>query len=60
VLVLGFPGSGYAEKPDRRCDLACYEGVALAFLDALGAERVPQELAAELEDFLMRPADQLP
>jgi pimeloyl-ACP methyl ester carboxylesterase len=39
VLVLDFPGSGYAEKPDRRYDLAYYEDVALAFLDALGAER---------------------
>lgn len=39
VLVLDFPGSGYAEKPDRRYDLAYYEDVALGFLDALGAAR---------------------
>jgi pimeloyl-ACP methyl ester carboxylesterase len=39
VLVLDFPGSGYAEKPVRDYDLAYYEDVAIALLDALGVER---------------------
>lgn len=39
VLVLDFPGSGWAEKPDRAYSLALYEDVALALLDALGIER---------------------
>jgi pimeloyl-ACP methyl ester carboxylesterase len=39
VLVLDFPGSGYAEKPERVYDLAYYEDVAVGFLDALGVER---------------------
>ena len=36
VLVLDFPGSGYAEKPDREYTLAFYEDVLVAFLDQLG------------------------
>ena len=36
VLVLDFPGSGYAEKPDREYSLAFYEDVLVAFLDELG------------------------
>jgi len=39
VLVLDFPGSGYAEKPDRDYDLAYYEDVIVAWLDQLGLER---------------------
>jgi pimeloyl-ACP methyl ester carboxylesterase len=39
VLVLDFPGSGYAEKPERDYDLAYYEDVLVAFLDALGVGR---------------------
>ncbi len=39
VLVLDFPGSGYSEKPERVYDLAYYEDVAMAFLDALRVER---------------------
>jgi len=39
VLVLDYPGSGYADKPDRPYDLRFYEEVTLAFLDALGVER---------------------
>jgi pimeloyl-ACP methyl ester carboxylesterase len=39
VLVLDFPGSGYAEKPDREYTLALYEDTALGFLDALGVAR---------------------
>ena len=36
VLVLDFPGSGYAEKPDREYTLAFYEDVLVSFLDQLG------------------------
>jgi pimeloyl-ACP methyl ester carboxylesterase len=36
VLVLDFPGSGYAEKPDREYTLQFYEDVLVAFLDQLG------------------------
>lgn len=39
VLVLDYPGSGYADKPDREYGLRLYEDVTLAFLDALGVER---------------------
>jgi pimeloyl-ACP methyl ester carboxylesterase len=39
VLVLDFPGSGYASKPVRDYDLAYYEDVVLAFLDVLDVER---------------------
>jgi pimeloyl-ACP methyl ester carboxylesterase len=39
VLVLDFPGSGYAEKPVRDYGLAWYEDVLVAFLDALGVGR---------------------
>src|SRR5262249_29806726 len=39
VLVLDFPGSGYAEKPDREYSLALYEDTLVAMLDALGVER---------------------
>ncbi|HKJ24057.1 MAG TPA: alpha/beta hydrolase [Myxococcota bacterium] len=38
VLVLDYPGSGYAEKPVRDYDLAYYEDVSIAFLDALGVD----------------------
>jgi pimeloyl-ACP methyl ester carboxylesterase len=38
VLVLDFPGSGYAEKPDREYSLALYEDTVIAVLDALGVE----------------------
>jgi pimeloyl-ACP methyl ester carboxylesterase len=39
VLVLDFPGSGYAEKPDRLYTLRLYEDTVLALLDQLGIER---------------------
>ena len=39
VLVLDFPGSGYAEKPDRAYTLRLYEDIVLALLDTLGIER---------------------
>jgi len=39
VLVLDYPGSGYSEKPVREYDLAYYEDVSIAFLEALGVER---------------------
>lgn len=39
VLVLDFPGSGFAEKPVRRYDLAYYENAVIAWLDQLGVER---------------------
>ena len=39
VLVLDFPGSGYAEKPDREYSLALYEDTVIAMLDALGVAR---------------------
>lgn len=39
VLVLDFPGSGYAEKPVRDYGLAYYEDAAMAFLDALEVGR---------------------
>jgi pimeloyl-ACP methyl ester carboxylesterase len=36
VVVLDYPGSGYAEKPDREYSLALYEDVSTGLLDALG------------------------
>lgn len=39
VLVLDFPGSGYAEKPDRAYTLRLYEDTVLALLDELGIAR---------------------
>jgi pimeloyl-ACP methyl ester carboxylesterase len=36
VIVLDYPGSGYADKPDREYSLALYEDVSTALLDALG------------------------
>jgi pimeloyl-ACP methyl ester carboxylesterase len=39
VVVLDYPGSGYAEKPDRAYSLALYEDVSVGILDALGIER---------------------
>jgi pimeloyl-ACP methyl ester carboxylesterase len=39
VVVLDYPGSGYAEKPDREYSLALYEDVSTALLDALGIGR---------------------
>ena len=39
VLVLDFPGSGYAEKPEREYTLAYYEDVVVALLDELQLER---------------------
>jgi len=39
VVVLDYPGSGYAEKPDREYSLALYEDVSTGLLDALGVDR---------------------
>jgi pimeloyl-ACP methyl ester carboxylesterase len=39
VVVLDYPGSGYAEKPDREYSLALYEDVSTGLLDALGIGR---------------------
>jgi pimeloyl-ACP methyl ester carboxylesterase len=39
VVVLDYPGSGYAEKPDREYSLALYEDVSTGLLDALGIEQ---------------------
>ncbi|HTY16249.1 MAG TPA: alpha/beta hydrolase [Myxococcota bacterium] len=39
VLVLDFPGSGYADKPDREYSLALYEDTVVGMLDALGVGR---------------------
>ena len=39
VVVLDYPGSGFAEKPDREYSLALYEGVSTALLDQLGIGR---------------------
>ena len=39
VVVLDYPGSGWAEKPDREYSLALYEDVSTALLDALGIGR---------------------
>ena len=39
VVVLDYPGSGYAEKPDREYSLALYEDVSIGLLDALGIGR---------------------
>jgi pimeloyl-ACP methyl ester carboxylesterase len=39
VVVLDYPGSGYAEKPDREYSLALYEDVSVGLLDALGIDR---------------------
>jgi pimeloyl-ACP methyl ester carboxylesterase len=39
VVVLDYPGSGYAEKPDRAYSLALYEDVTTALLDQLGIGR---------------------
>ncbi len=42
VLILDLPGSGYADKPERRYDLELYEDAIVGFLDALGiGEAVP-------------------
>jgi pimeloyl-ACP methyl ester carboxylesterase len=39
VVVLDFPGSGYAEKPDREYSLTLYEDTVLALLDQRGIAR---------------------
>jgi pimeloyl-ACP methyl ester carboxylesterase len=39
VLVLDFPGSGYAQKPERDYTLRLYEDTLVGFLDALGVGR---------------------
>jgi pimeloyl-ACP methyl ester carboxylesterase len=39
VVVLDYPGSGYAGKPDRTYTLALYEDVSVGLLDALGISR---------------------
>lgn len=39
VVVLDYPGSGYAEKPDRAYSLQLYEDVSTGLLDALGIGR---------------------
>ena len=39
VVVLDFPGSGYADKPNREYTLALYEDTAMGLLDALGVQR---------------------
>jgi pimeloyl-ACP methyl ester carboxylesterase len=39
VVVLDYPGSGYAEKPDRKYSLRLYEDVSTGLLDALGIGR---------------------
>lgn len=39
VVVLDYPGSGYAEKPDREYSLRLYEDVSTGLLDALGIGR---------------------
>jgi pimeloyl-ACP methyl ester carboxylesterase len=39
VLVFDYPGTGFAEKPDRGYGLRLYEDATLAFLDAVGVER---------------------
>ena len=39
VVVLDYPGSGYAEKPDRAYSLAFYEDVSTGLLDTLGIGR---------------------
>lgn len=39
VLVLDFPGSGYADKPVRDYRVEDYEDWLVAFMDALGIER---------------------
>jgi pimeloyl-ACP methyl ester carboxylesterase len=39
VVVLDYPGSGYADKPDREYSLALYEDVSTGLLDALGIDR---------------------
>lgn len=36
VLTFDFPGTGYADKPIRRYDLAYYDRALIGFLDALG------------------------
>lgn len=36
VVVLDYPGSGYAEKPDREYSLAFYEDISTGLLDQLG------------------------
>ena len=39
VVVLDYPGSGFAEKPDREYSLRLYEDVSTGLLDALGIDR---------------------
>jgi pimeloyl-ACP methyl ester carboxylesterase len=39
VVVFDFPGSGYAEKPEREYTLAFYEEVVVGVLDALAIPR---------------------
>jgi len=60
VLVLDYPGSGYAEKPERRYDLAYYEDVSVAFLDALGVGRAHLVGGSQGGNLVLRLAHRFP
>jgi pimeloyl-ACP methyl ester carboxylesterase len=60
VLVLDYPGSGYAEKPVRDYDLAYYEDVSMAFLDALGVERAHLVGGSQGGNLVLRLAHRFP
>jgi pimeloyl-ACP methyl ester carboxylesterase len=60
VLVFDYPGSGYADKPDRAYDLRFYEDVTLAFLDTLGIGRAVLAGGSQGGNLVLRLGHRLP